>query len=80
MGHSRSCIKIGENAFRLELPPYMQMYSVINAKYLKPFKPSLLDDDEDVKDSRLPPLDNLWFEREDLLTADCNLEKKATMT
>ena len=25
----------------------MQMYSVINTEYLKPFEPSLLDDDED---------------------------------
>ncbi|XP_024200619.1 uncharacterized protein LOC112203956 [Rosa chinensis] len=72
--------KIGDNAFQLELPPYMQMYSVINAEYLKPFEPSLLDDDEDVKDSRLPPLDDLWFEREDPMTADCILEKKITTT
>ncbi|CAL2277905.1 unnamed protein product [Prunus armeniaca] len=66
--------KIGENAFRLELPPYMQMYSIINAEYLKPFEPSLLDDDEDIKDSRLPLLDDLWFEMEDPLMADCILE------
>ncbi|KAI5313567.1 hypothetical protein L3X38_042743 [Prunus dulcis] len=72
--------KIEENAFRLELPPYMQIYSVINAEYLKPFEPSLLDDDEDVKDSRLPPLDDLWFEREDPLIADCILKKKAITT
>ncbi|CAL8152621.1 unnamed protein product [Prunus armeniaca] len=54
------------------------MYSVINAEYLKPFEPSLLDDDEDVKDSQLLPLDDLWLEREDPLTANCILEKKAT--
>ncbi|CAL9018651.1 unnamed protein product, partial [Prunus brigantina] len=59
---------------------HKEMYSVINAEYLKPFGPSLLDDDEDFKDSQLPPLDNLWFEREDPFMVDCILEKKATTT
>ncbi|KAI5335413.1 hypothetical protein L3X38_025546 [Prunus dulcis] len=40
--------QIGDNAFQLELPPYMHMYSVINAENLKLFEPSLLaDPDED---------------------------------
>lgn len=34
----------GTNAFKLDLPEYMQIYSVTNAKNLKLFEPSLLDE------------------------------------
>ncbi|KAM1724678.1 hypothetical protein ACFX11_023101 [Malus domestica] len=33
--------KIGDNAFRLELPLYMQMYSVTNVEYLNPLADGL---------------------------------------
>ena len=36
--------KIGNNAFRLDLPPYMQMYAVVNVENLKLYEPSLIDD------------------------------------
>ncbi|KAI5334257.1 hypothetical protein L3X38_024390 [Prunus dulcis] len=53
--------QIGDNAFQLELPPYMPMYSVINAENLKLFEPSLLDDDLD-EDTFLPSVDDLKIE------------------
>ena len=66
---------IGDNVFRLDLPPYLGMYSVINAEYLKLFEPPLLDDDGDDK-MILPHVDDLWFDREEPLKEDCILERK----
>ena len=71
--------QIGDNAFQLDLPPYMHMYSVINAENLKLFEPSLLDDDPD-EDTRLPSVDDLKMEREDPLEEDCILEHKVRET
>ena len=36
--------KVGNNAFRLDLPPYMQMYAVVNVENLKLYEPPLIDD------------------------------------
>jgi hypothetical protein len=36
--------KIGNNAFHLDLPPYMQMYAVVNVENLKLYEPPLNDD------------------------------------
>jgi hypothetical protein len=38
---------VNENTFRLKLPPYMQINSVVNMEYLKLFKPSMLDEEEE---------------------------------
>jgi hypothetical protein len=35
--------KIGNNAFRLDLPPYMHMYVVVNVENLRLYEPSLID-------------------------------------
>ena len=35
---------IGTNAFRLELPPYMQIYSVVNVQNLKLYEPPMIMD------------------------------------
>ncbi|CAL8152322.1 unnamed protein product [Prunus armeniaca] len=71
--------KIGDNAFQLELPPYMHMYSIINAENLKLFEPSLLDDDLD-EDTCLPSVNDLKIEREDPLQEDCIMEQKVRET
>lgn len=39
--------KIGENAFRLDLPAYMHIYSVVNVDCLRFFEPSLIEDLEE---------------------------------
>ncbi|CAL8992604.1 unnamed protein product [Prunus brigantina] len=70
---------MGDNAFQLELPPYMHMYLVINGENLKLFEPSLLDDDPN-EDTRLPSVDDLKIEREDPLQEDCILEQKCVST
>ena len=40
--------KIGNNAFRLDFPIYMQMYSVVNVENLKLYEPPLIMDTEEV--------------------------------
>ncbi|KAL6217406.1 hypothetical protein ACLB2K_010623 [Fragaria x ananassa] len=71
--------RIGDNAFKLDLPPYLGMYSVINAEYLKLFEPPLLNDNGDNK-TVLPSVEDLWFDQEDPLVEDCILERKVTTT
>ena len=78
-GPFRILEQIGDNAFRLDLPPYLGMYSVINAEYLKLLEPPLLEEDGDDK-MILPNVDDLWFDREEPLKEDCILEKNLTKT
>jgi hypothetical protein len=39
--------QVNENAFRLKLPSYMQINSVVNVENLKLFEPSMLDEEEE---------------------------------
>ena len=52
--------KIGENAFRLDLPAYMHIYSVVNADSLRLFGHSLIEDPKE--QSQLPAIDDLLLE------------------
>ena len=36
--------KVGNNAFQLDLPSYMRMYSVVNVENLRLYEPPLIDD------------------------------------
>ena len=49
--------KIGTNAFRLNLPPYMQIYSVINVENLKLYEPPMIMDEE--INIQIPSIDDL---------------------
>ena len=49
--------KIGENDFRLDLPSYMHIYSVVDVDSLRLFEPSLIEDPEE--QSQLPSIDDL---------------------
>lgn len=35
--------KVGGNVYRFSLPPYMQIYSILNVENLKLYEPSMLD-------------------------------------
>ncbi|XP_057858278.2 uncharacterized protein LOC131067335 [Cryptomeria japonica] len=49
--------KIGTNAFRLNLPPYMQIYSVVNVENLKLYKlPMIFDEEANIQ---VPSVDDL---------------------
>lgn len=39
--------QVNKNAFRLTLPPCMQISLVVNVEYLKLFEPSMMDEKED---------------------------------
>jgi len=70
--------KIGENAFRLDLPAYMHIYSVVNADNLRLFEPSLIEDPE--KQSQFPSIDDLLLEYLNELQKDTFLDKKVRTT
>jgi len=46
-GPFRVLEKIGGNAFCLDLPAYMHIYSVVNANFLRLFEPSMIEDLEE---------------------------------
>jgi len=56
-GPLRILEKIGENAFRLDLPAYMHIYSVMNTNCLRLFEPSMIEDPQE--ESQLPSVDDL---------------------
>ena len=70
--------KIGENAFRLELPAYMHIYSAINADCLRLFEPSMIEDPEEK--SQLPSIDDLLLEYINELQEDTALDRKLRTT
>jgi len=48
---------IGNNAFWLDLPPYMRIYSAINVENLKFYEPLMIIDLEE--DTQIPIIDDL---------------------
>lgn len=49
--------KMGDNAYRLNLPLYMCIYSVVNVKNLKLYEPSMLD--QEIDEQVLPSIKDL---------------------
>nr|GEV77433.1 hypothetical protein [Tanacetum cinerariifolium] len=66
-----------ENACKLELPAYMELYSVVNVDKLMVFEPSMLDDES--RES-LPSVDALVTGKEIVLTKDTIVERKTSST
>jgi hypothetical protein len=66
--------KIGTNAFKLDLPPYMQMYSVVNVENLKLYEPPMvMDQDESIQ---VPFVDDFSPEYLNELHEDVILDRK----
>ena len=65
--------KIGTNAFRLNLPPYMHIYSVVNVENLKLYEPPMILDE--VTDIQVPSVDDLSPEYMSELPEDVILDK-----
>jgi hypothetical protein len=66
--------KSGTNAFRLDLPPYMKIYSVVNVENLKRFEPPMImDQDEEVS---IPSVDEFSPEYLDELKEDIILDRR----
>ena len=66
--------KIGMNAFHLELPPYMQIYSVVNVENLKLYEPPMIMDERE--NVSLPSVDEFSLEYMDELKEDAILERR----
>ena len=66
--------KIGTNAFRLELPPYMQIYSVVNVENLKLYEPPMIMDERE--NVSLPSVDEFAPEYTDDLKEDVILDRR----
>ena len=66
--------KIGMNAFRLELPPYMQIYSVVNVENLKLYEPPMIMDERE--NVSLPSVDEFAPEYMDELKEDVILDRR----
>ena len=48
--------KVGGDAYRLSIPPYMHIYSVVNVENLKQYEPSMLDQE---KEQVIPTIEDL---------------------
>ena len=66
--------KIGDNAFRLDLPPYMQIYSVVNVDKLKLYEPSMIMDEDE--SAQIPSIDDFAPECMTELQEDIVLDRK----
>ena len=73
-GPFRIIKKIGNNAFQLELPSYMQMYSIVNVENLRLYEPPLIDDQG--SDIMLPFIEDFSPEFKSELKEDSILERR----
>jgi len=68
--------KVSENAFRLNLLEYINIYSVVNVEHLKLYEPSMLTEDKAGLDHILPSIDDLAPNTMDEIKEDTILQKK----
>ena len=66
--------KVGNNAFQLDLPSYMQMYSVVNVENLRLYEPPLIADHENAV--QLPSIEDFSPEFLDELKEDTILDRR----
>ena len=66
--------QVGNNAFQLDLPSYMQMYSVVNVENLRLYEPPLIVDSE--TDVQLPSIEDFSPEFLDELKEDTILDRR----
>ena len=74
MVHSILLKKVGNNAFQLDLPSYMQMYSVVNVENLRLYEPPLIADQG--SDIQLPSIEDFSPEYLDELKEDIILDRR----
>ena len=66
--------KVGNNAFQIDLPSYMQMYSVVNVENLRLYEPPLIADHESAV--QLPSIEDFSPEFLDELKEDTILDRR----
>ena len=57
--------KVEDNSYRINLPPYMHIYSVVNVENMKLYEPSMLDKESE---QVLPSIEDLVAEAQAKLT------------
>ena len=73
-GPFKNLEKTGTNAFHLDLPAYMKMYSVVNVENLKIYEPPMIiDEDESIQ---VPTVDYFALEYLDELQEDVILDRR----
>ena len=72
-GPSKILENIGNNAFKLDLPPYMKIYSVINVENLRLFEHPFIDDQGE--HVQFPSIDDFSPEYLDELQKDLILDR-----
>jgi len=68
---------VGDNAYKLSLPPYTCIYSVENVENLKLYEPSMLDQEEE---QVLPTTEDLAPNAHAELVEDTVLQKRSRTT
>ena len=66
--------KFGNNAFQLDFPSYMQMYSVVNVEKLRLYEPPFIDDQG--SDVQLPSIEDFSPEFLDELKEDTIIDRR----
>jgi hypothetical protein len=69
--------KVGDNSYRLSLPPYMRIYLTMNVENLKLYEPSMLDHEEE---KVLPTIADLAPYAQVELEVDIVLQRKSRNT
>jgi hypothetical protein len=70
--------KVGDNSYRLSLPPYMHIYSTLNVKNMKLYEPSMLN--QGTEEQVLPIVDILAPEAQAKLAENIVFQKKLRTT
>jgi hypothetical protein len=69
--------KVGDNSYKLNRPPYMRIFIVVNVDNLKLYEPSMLDQDED---QVLPSIEELLSDAHTKFLEDTDLENWSRTT
>jgi hypothetical protein len=67
--------KIGTNSFCLDLPTYMQMYSVVNVENLKLYQPPMIMDEDEI--IQVPVVDDFALEYLGQAIGRCHSRQKS---
>jgi hypothetical protein len=69
--------KVGYNSYKLNVPPYMCIYSIVNVENLKLYEPSMFDQEEE---QVLPSIEQLALEAQTKLVDNTILQKRSKTT
>jgi hypothetical protein len=77
MDHFNILEKVGDNSYKLNIPPYMRIYSIVNVENVKLYETSMLDQEEE---KVLPSIEDLALDDWENLVEDMVLQKPSRTT